>query len=94
MKKIELKSLGSFLASRTRAQDLLSKEFGSGNMEFENIVLDFNEIENVSQSFLSELFFRMKEMNIDLETLKYLNLTDENIKQRVSKEIERIQSIR
>ena len=85
--KIELGKQGHFLSGRSRAVDILEEyEFTSLN---ETIEIDFSGIVTCAQSFVSELIFQLKQRGIKSGQIRYTSVSDENLKRRIQRELER-----
>ncbi len=94
MKRIKLSKKGTFLSGRSLASEFIKEYFDRDFDANEEIYLDFNGVENISQAFLSEFLHRIKDLNVNIKCLVYENLNNEIIKSRVYEEVERVESSR
>lgn len=90
---IELKKVGTFLSGRSLAQEIVDISLPQDKYFKDNsITVNFLDIENVSQSFLSEFFFRIAQKSINLDNLNFMNIENKSIQDRIIIELERVKN--
>lgn len=88
--KIELKKIGKILSGRSEARKLAEKlDLQLGG----NIVLDFESIDSVTQSFISELLVVILKAGGNLEMIKGENFNRPAIERRFDDEKQRLDQI-
>lgn len=87
---IELGKEGKFLSGRSRAAEIV-KNFGSSNMKESDVELDFSGVESCSQSFISELIFRLKESGVQAGKIKPKSIQDTDVEKRFDTELSRLE---
>lgn len=92
MIKIELGKEGKFLSGRSRAKDIVGK-FANDQFPNSAIELNFNDVESCSQSFLSELVYRLKEKGVRPGKIKSSDIADQDVQERLNAELHRLEMI-
>lgn len=90
MIKIDLGKEGKFLSGRSRANDIVGK-LANDQLSTSSIELNFSDVESCSQSFLSELIYRLKEKGVRPGTVKSSGATDNEVKERLNAELQRLE---
>lgn len=80
MKTIELKNIGRFLTGRRKACEAV-REIQPDSQD--NIIVDFNGIESMAQSFISELLVSLYKHDIELSNIKFANYENDHVANRV-----------
>jgi len=91
MTKINMGTEGKFLSGRSRALELVDRIMES--QPSLPLTLDFTGVGSVSQSFISELLFILKDRGIQLHEIKFTGVKDKAIDARIKREIERLSQL-
>ena len=89
MMKIALGKEGKFLSGRSRAQEIV-KEFDADLLKKEEVEISFEKVESCSQSFISELIFRLKEVGVQPGRVKATAISDPEKEKRFKSELKRL----
>ena len=89
MIKIELGKEGRFLSGRSRVADIL-KKFDPKVLKTDDVEINFANVESCSQSFISELVFKLKESGVQRGKIKITDVADKDVEKRVSTELHRL----
>ncbi|NJL25789.1 MAG: STAS-like domain-containing protein [Calothrix sp. SM1_5_4] len=92
MIKIELGKEGRFLSGRSRVSEILGK-FDPNALRADEVQISFADVESCSQSFVSELVFKLKEFGVQKGKIKVSDIADKEIERRVSTELHRLDMI-
>lgn len=90
MINIVLVKEGKYLSGRSIAKELVDN-VGRDNLAEAIVELNFDGVETCSQSFLSELIYRLKEKGLKPGSVHSSSLTNETVAIRLKNEIKRLE---
>ena len=91
MTKISLGQFGAFLTGRSLAKQIVETHAAAGKL-VAPITLDFQNVEAVTQSFMSELLVQLRASGISLDAVTG-ETKNTDIAKRLSTEIERLKHL-
>ena len=88
--KIELGEIGHLLSGRSRAK----KAVEDANLSPDcHLFVSFSGVDSIAQSFVSELLISIHRYEIDLSSVKFIDINSDHVQERLNTELQRMKKI-
>jgi hypothetical protein len=87
--EIRLGQEGAFMSGRSRVHEILNKYLDTAWPSVK-VIVDFSGVNSCSQSFVSELVYRLKEKGLKPGCFESIHIDDQELKLRIDNELARL----